>query len=148
MADWDEPLLTTAYATWHAEMQARDVNAMTLADSRLAAMTNIDTHAKRWENTAKKFQDYDAGWNDLVLGITGGGTGAVNAAGGRTNLGLGTIAIQDADAVVITGGTALFAAITTVDDTLTLGTFAAQLNKAYIKTGLLIPVGANKYLVA
>jgi hypothetical protein len=41
MADWNQPVLATAYATWHSEMQARDVNALTLADTRLAAMTNI-----------------------------------------------------------------------------------------------------------
>lgn len=40
-----------------------------------------------------------------VVTIAGGGTGASTAAGARTNLGLGTMATQDASAVVITGGT-------------------------------------------
>lgn len=38
------------------------------------------------------------------LAIADGGTGASNASGARTNLGLGTIATQDASSVAITGG--------------------------------------------
>jgi hypothetical protein len=40
-----------------------------------------------------------------VLAVSGGGTGADNAADARTNLGLGTIATQAASAVAVTGGT-------------------------------------------
>lgn len=40
----------------------------------------------------------------LPLGIDVGGTGATTAPDARTNLGLGTIATQDANAVAITGG--------------------------------------------
>lgn len=47
---------------------------------------------------------------NLSSGVTGtlpvanGGTGSGTAAGARTNLGLGTMAVQDASSVVITGG--------------------------------------------
>jgi len=41
---------------------------------------------------------------DNPLTVPEGGTGADTAAGARNNLGLGTIAVQDADAVAITGG--------------------------------------------
>jgi hypothetical protein len=39
-----------------------------------------------------------------TLPVANGGTGSGTAAGARTNLGLGTMAVQDASSVVITGG--------------------------------------------
>ncbi len=44
-------------------------------------------------------------WGGTAIGLTVGGTGATTAAGARTALGLGTIALQDANSVTITGGT-------------------------------------------
>ena len=43
-------------------------------------------------------------WNGSTIGVVYGGTGASNATDARTNLGLGTIATQDANAVAVTGG--------------------------------------------
>jgi hypothetical protein len=47
-------------------------------------------------------------WNgySMPLLVTGGGTGATDASTARTNLGLGTLAQQNATAVAITGGSA------------------------------------------
>ena len=52
------------------------------------------------------------------LAIADGGTGAGTAAGARTNLGLGDMATQDANAVSITGGTvaSLFASFPVISD--------------------------------
>lgn len=41
----------------------------------------------------------------VTVPVASGGTGATTASGARTNLGLGTLALQNANAVAITGGT-------------------------------------------
>lgn len=75
----------------------------------------------------------------LVVPITKGGTGATTAAGARSNLGLGTVATQDANAVNFTGGTLNGVAITASTAALTSGTISAApasandlVNKAYV----------------
>jgi hypothetical protein len=50
----------------------------------------------------------------LPLPISDGGTGATTAAAARTNLGLGTMATQNANAVAITGGTAALTGVSSV----------------------------------
>lgn len=44
-------------------------------------------------------------WQATAIGVAYGGTGAATASGARTNLELGTLALQDASNVAITGGT-------------------------------------------
>lgn len=57
-----------------------------------------------------------------ILNLTNGGTGASTAAGARTNLGLGTIATQNANNVAITGGSisGVSASVTTLTTSSTI----------------------------
>jgi hypothetical protein len=96
MADWNEPDLDTAYATYQSEMKARDVDAAALNDTNLGEATNYPSYGKRWNDTLKKFQSWiSSTWTDLVIGIAGGGTGASTALGARTNLGVYSTAQVD-----------------------------------------------------
>lgn len=75
-----------------------------------------------------------------ALAVDKGGTGSTTAAGGRTNLGLGTMATQNASAVNITGGSAVFSTATvssTAPGFLLTETDAAASNKnwAWIAEG-------------
>jgi len=67
------------------------------------------------------------------VAIVNGGTGATTASGARTNLGLGTIATQDASSVAITGGS-----ITGITDLAIAdgGTGASTASQARINLGL------------
>ena len=103
MADWSLPGLTSLYTAVLSILKDRDVDAITLG---LSTPTNPPTGAIRYVRASNKFQEYDgAVWNDKVLAVEGGGTGASTAANARTALGLGTLATQNSNNVNITGGT-------------------------------------------
>jgi hypothetical protein len=103
MADFNIPVLATDYDDVLDELKARDVDAITL---QVAAASNPPTGAIKWNRASDKFQEWDgAAYQDQVLSITGGGTGGATASAARTSLGLGTLAVQDDNAVNITGGT-------------------------------------------
>jgi hypothetical protein len=94
MANWNNPLLTSLYVDFLAEVKARDVDVLTMNPG-----TNLPVGAKRWNVPTNTFQVWDgAVWNNLVIGAAGGGTGS-------TVLTLGTMAAQNSNAVAITGGT-------------------------------------------
>lgn len=101
MADFNLPsTLATAYADLLDYLKARDVDAISLNTP-----TNPASGFMRWNRTADLLQEFNGTtWIDQPISVVGGGTGSGTAAGARTNLGLGTIAVQDANNVTITGG--------------------------------------------
>lgn len=102
MADWSLPGLNSNYSDVLTVLKGRDVDASTLGYNNAS---NPPTGMMKWVRANNKFQEYDGNnWNDKVLALAGGGTGGNNAAEARTNLGLGTIATQNANNVAITGG--------------------------------------------
>lgn len=102
MADYNEPVLTSSYVSVLSVLKLRDVDAITLC---LVDPTNIPTGAIKFNRSTNGFQEWDgAAWQNKPIGITGGGTGATTAAGARTALGLGSMSVQDSNAVAISGG--------------------------------------------
>lgn len=154
MADWSKPTTASLYSDFVTEVDARLDDAASLFS---ATPSNQPVGAIRYLRASNKFQEWDgAVWNDKVIAIAGGGTGAATASGARTNLGLGTIATQGANAVAITGGT--LSGITALglggnvtvatDDSVALGTNANRFQKAYFRSGLVIPVGTDKFVTS
>jgi hypothetical protein len=67
--------------------------------------TNLPDHAIRYNRSVDIFEEWNlTAWTPKLISLAGGGTGAANAAGARANLGLGSMATQNSNAVAITGG--------------------------------------------
>lgn len=103
MADWNLPTETSDYEDVLDLLDAKDFDAASLF---LNEPSNHRDGMIKLVRSPVKFQERSSGaWVDKLLDVTGGGTGAATAANARTNLGLGTMAVQNASAVSISGGT-------------------------------------------
>ena len=102
MANWSLPTVSSPYQDIATLPRDLAIDAGTLF---LNEPSNpIDGMIKLVRSPVKKFQERGGGmWNDVVLGIEGGGTGAATPADARVNLQLGTIATQNANNVNISG---------------------------------------------
>ena len=149
MADWNQPIITSTYADVINGLRARDEDSAKLFS---ADPTNPIVGMVRYNRTSDKFQEYRTtpapGWYDLVLSAAGGGTGGTAA--------LGSMAFQSAGSIAVTGGT--LSGITSLtmagnilfdaDGTRNVGSNANKINNVYIKNGLVVPVGVDKWVSA
>lgn len=103
MADWNLPTISSPYGDVPGLLRDLAIDAAKLF---LDEPTNPIAGMVKLVRSPVKFQARSAStWDDLVLSIEGGGTGASTLAGIVTNLGLKTMAFQDSNAVSISGGT-------------------------------------------
>ena len=139
MADWSTPSLSTLYTTLLTALKDRDINAATLFSDGLTAATNIPTGAIRFNRASKLFEEWSgAAWV----------TKQIDAAG---LVGLGSMASQNANNVAITGG--YIQGITadikfSADINANLGEYAKRVKNVYIGSGLIIPVGTDKWVTS
>ena len=102
--DWDLPLLSSVYADFLDYLKARDSDVATMF---LTTPTNPIVGTVRYNRSTNTLQEWSGSvWNNLPIAVVGGGTGAITASDARTNLGLGTMAVQNANNITVTGGTA------------------------------------------
>lgn len=152
MSDWLKPTITSDYINFVAELDGRLNDA---ASNFVTDPVNPPVGAMRYVRATNIFQEWTgATWVTKVLSLAGGGTGSSNPSDIRNNLGLGTMAVQNANAVAITGGTIsgitslslsgnlIFAA----DGVSAIGTNTVRPSVIYLRNGCVIPVGADKFV--
>lgn len=156
MANWGiTDLIPLSYTTVFPLLISRDEDAATGYKN---TPVNPPTGALRYNRTTNRWEEYDGtgSWVTKVISISGGGTGGGDAAAARQNLGIGTMGIQGANSVAITGGTITgLTALTMTGNILfqannsyNIGTKTNRAGKVFIGGGLVVPVGADKWVPA
>lgn len=155
MADWAKPTSTSLYVPdFLNEVKGRDTDSATMSETP----TTPPTGYVRYNRANNTFEEWSgAAWVVKSPSIAGGGTGATTASAARTNLGLGTLAVQNANAVAITGGTITGMTIinggdhnggnftVVIDDVYNIGSNLLRPGKIYVRSALVIPVGVDKF---
>ena len=154
--NWANPLITTQYDVFLAEVKSRDVDSFTMGAAGYLTIANPPTGAMVFQREGYfRFLEYTgSAWGTRLIGIPGGGTGADNPAGARANLEIGTMGVQYSNAVNITGGTIwgitqldLNTPIHFIQDgVFDIGSPSGAVRHLYVRHGLVVPVGLNKYV--
>jgi hypothetical protein len=102
MANWNNPTVNSNYVTFVDEVKNRDVDAARMFDGTGDNLPNLTI---RWNQSNQRFERLQDGtWSARTLSVGGGGTGATTAAGARSSLELGSMALQSSNNVSIAGG--------------------------------------------
>jgi len=155
MANWSNPTITSQYDVFVNEAKDRDVDAATMFLTVPTGVVPVGAvMMARVSPTVFVLREYSGvGFVDKILHVSGGGTGASDAPNARVNLGIGTMGVQNSNAVAISGGTIyqlsgfstscsiLFTAGAAYD----LGSNAAKCRRAYFSDALVLPVGVDKF---
>ena len=108
MADWTLPTETTQYLQVLANLKDRDVDTATM---RVNPYVNPPVNTIVFSRAAHPYtiQEWDGtAWQNKIISVASGGTGAANLDDFKASLGLGSMAYQNASTVAITGGSATF----------------------------------------
>jgi len=152
MADWSRPTITDLYTDVLAILASKDSDSATLF---VATSSNQPVGAIRYNRSTNVFQEWSGtAWVDKLISIAGGGTGANTPSGIVASLGLGTMSLQNAPTVAITGGSIVGLGTLVlncdlafqIDGNKNIGSDAARPNTVYIRNGLVIPVGVDKWV--
>jgi hypothetical protein len=157
MANWLNPTITTQYDVFVNEAKDRDVDSATmfLNAASLSSPPIGSIRLNRLGAGFYKLQEWDVpgSFYERYLHVSGGGTGASEPAGARSNLGIGTMGVQNSNAVSISGGvignlsgfgiscSIIFNAGAAYD----LGTNAAKCRRGYFSDAVVLPVGVDKF---
>jgi hypothetical protein len=116
---------------------------------------NPPASALRFNRVSNRWEEYDGTtWQGKVLSVAGGGTGAGDPSSARAALGIGTLGVQQSNALAVTGGSLTgitvlgmaghitFAATNTYN----IGSAAQRVGRLYVGGGAVAPVGASKWV--
>ena len=118
MANWNNPVLTSNYADWPAEVKDRDTDVALMFDPAHTSPTNTPTNAIGWNSTNSRFEKYNGStWaaldSNYEINVTSFGGSAITeflrlTAGGAQTITGGklTIAANTATPLDLQGGTA------------------------------------------
>lgn len=118
MANWNLPTVNSNYLDYVSEVNERTADAMTMGSTAVNPITNLPNYSIRFNRSVNIFEQWDTiTWTPQIIGLTGGGTGANTTAGARSNLGIGSMGVQNSNAVNITGGSITGVAYSAADIT-------------------------------
>jgi hypothetical protein len=154
MADWLLPSARDLYVKIIEVLKGRDEDAATMFFNPPINPILHSIRANRALGT-QRFEEWDGNnWVTFKLDASGGGTGADTISGARSNLGIGTMGLQNNNLVNITGGVAT--GLTVLDmsgnitffahDSYSIGTILKQTKNVFISGGLKIPIGIDKWI--